>query len=108
MIHSGSNGPRYETTKCPLWVKSGHVHRKRPCPLYPRKRTCAVQELMSALCQKQTSPISLNYIVGAGDQCRWHGKTKCLGSLEVDDEVVLGWQLDWKIAGFSPLRMRAT
>ena len=24
------------------------------CPLYPRKRTCAVQLGMSALCQKQT------------------------------------------------------
>ena len=42
----------------------------------------------------------MDHIVGAGDQCRWHGKTKCLGSLEVDDEVVLGWQLNWKIARF--------
>ena len=25
--------------------------RKRPCPLYPRKRTCAVHWPMSALCQ---------------------------------------------------------
>src|SRR5262245_57901655 len=28
--------------------------RKRSCPLYPQKRTCAVQRGMSALCQKQT------------------------------------------------------
>ena len=28
--------------------------RKRPCPLYPRKRTCAVQRAMSALGQKRT------------------------------------------------------
>jgi hypothetical protein len=28
--------------------------RKRPCPLYPRKRTCAVQLRMSALGQKRT------------------------------------------------------
>ena len=27
---------------CPLWVRSGHVRCKRSCPLYPRKRTCAV------------------------------------------------------------------
>src|SRR5262249_31890678 len=27
--------------------------RKRPCPLYPRKRTCAVQQLMSALGQRR-------------------------------------------------------
>ena len=25
--------------RCPLWVKSRHVQRKRSCPLYPRKRT---------------------------------------------------------------------
>ena len=24
--------------QCPLWVKSGHVHRKKACPLCPRKR----------------------------------------------------------------------
>jgi hypothetical protein len=28
---------------CPLWVKSGHMQRTTACPLYPRKRTCAVQ-----------------------------------------------------------------
>ena len=25
--------------QCPLWVISGHLQRKKPCPLYPRKRT---------------------------------------------------------------------
>jgi hypothetical protein len=25
--------------KCPLWVISGHLHRSRPCLLYPQKRT---------------------------------------------------------------------
>ena len=29
-------------SQCPLWVKSRHVQCKRPCPLYPQKRTCAV------------------------------------------------------------------
>jgi hypothetical protein len=24
---------------CPLWVLSGHLRRKRSCPLYPRKQT---------------------------------------------------------------------
>ena len=31
-------------------VKSRHLRRKKPCPLYPRKGTCAVQLGMSALC----------------------------------------------------------
>ena len=39
---------RYE---CPLWVPSGHFAMRERCPLYPRKRTCAVQLGMSALCQ---------------------------------------------------------
>jgi len=39
--------------KCPLWVKSGHVRRKRRCPLYPQ--TCAVQLAMSATGHKRTS-----------------------------------------------------
>ncbi len=40
---------------CPLWVKSRHSRRKKSCPFYPRKRTCAVQLRMSALGQKRTS-----------------------------------------------------
>ena len=38
-------------SECPLWVKSRHVRCKKSCPLYPRKRTCASQLGMSALCQ---------------------------------------------------------
>jgi len=37
------------TAKCPLWVKSRHVQRKTLCPLYPRKRTYAVQTGTSAI-----------------------------------------------------------
>ena len=33
------------------WVKSRHVQRTGRCPLYPRKRTCAVQLGMSAFSQ---------------------------------------------------------
>ena len=42
---------RNAAPECPLWVKSGHLQRKHACPLYPRKRTCALQLGMSALCQ---------------------------------------------------------
>jgi hypothetical protein len=45
----------------PLWVKSGHSHRKKACPLYPRKRTCAVQLGMSALGQKRTCGLMGRY-----------------------------------------------
>jgi hypothetical protein len=33
---------RRGASRCPLWVISGHLQRKTECPLYPRKRTCAV------------------------------------------------------------------
>jgi hypothetical protein len=39
--------------QCPLWVRSRHSHRKKSCPLYPRKRTCAMQLGMSAMGQKR-------------------------------------------------------
>ena len=41
---------------CPLWVISGRCRLSDPCPLYPRKRTCAPHKLMSALGQKRTWP----------------------------------------------------
>jgi len=37
--------------ECLLWVKSRHLRRNKSCPLYPRKRTCAVHVPMSALGQ---------------------------------------------------------
>ena len=36
-----------QETKSITWAR----HRKRSCPLYPQKRTCAVQLGMSAKCQ---------------------------------------------------------
>ena len=33
--------------KCPLWVISGHVQRKKACPLYPRKRTPAWVQILT-------------------------------------------------------------
>jgi hypothetical protein len=46
--------PISQQLQCPLWVKSRHVQCINPCPLYPRKPTCAVQLGMSALCQERT------------------------------------------------------
>ena len=36
-------------------TESRHLQRNTPCPLYPRKRTCAAHKPMSAKCQKRTS-----------------------------------------------------
>ena len=53
--------------KFPLRVISGHLRREKPCPLYPQKRTCAAQHVMSALCQKRTFRHSFDHLVGALD-----------------------------------------
>ena len=39
-------------------VISGHFAVQSRCPVYPRKRTYAVQRAMSAKCQERTSPIN--------------------------------------------------
>src|SRR5262249_49179243 len=45
-IHGSNAGRRW-----PRWLISGHMQCKKTCPLYPRKRTCALQLGMSALGQ---------------------------------------------------------
>src|SRR5512132_1872047 len=75
--------------------------RKRPCPLYPQERTCAVQLQMSAKGQKRTSgQLNLfDHIVGAGKQ-RWRDvQANRLGSLEADHQFEFGRLLDRDIAG---------
>ena len=42
---------RCRISRRPFWVKSRHLNCNGPCLLYHRKRTCAVQEAMSALGQ---------------------------------------------------------
>src|SRR5262245_16562797 len=37
--------------ECPLWVRSRHMQRKKPCPLYPRKQRQMRRVGMSALAQ---------------------------------------------------------
>src|SRR5262245_516241 len=46
--------------------------RKRACPLYPRKRTCAVQLAMSALGQADMQARLFDHLVGALLQTQWH------------------------------------
>src|SRR5204863_4648478 len=45
---------------------------------------------------------SLDHVVGAGKQRRWHGQAQSLGGLEVDDQLELSRlhnrQIDWLLA----------
>jgi hypothetical protein len=57
---------------------------------------------MSALCQKRTSPNSLDHLVGGGEQRLWNGETKRFGSLEIDRKLELG-RLSTNKPVFAPL-----
>ena len=63
--------------------------RKRPCLLYPRKRTCAVQLVMSAMGQKRNHAAQqkgslFDHLLGVDEQSRRHCKAERFGSLDFD------------------------
>src|SRR5262245_7884439 len=65
--------------------------RKRSCLLYPQKRTCAVQNRMSAKGQKRTPAQSLwlfDHLVRPREECRRHGKAERLGRFEIDHQLI--------------------
>jgi hypothetical protein len=67
--------------------------RKRSCPLYPRKRTCAVHAAMSALGHKRTCAniaISFKQHVGALQKRFWNCEANCLGRSEINDKLEFG------------------
>src|SRR5262249_15106193 len=53
--------------------------------------------------QSQQTRFLFDHLVGKGEQRRLHFKAERLGSLEVDDQVVLGGRLHRKVGGFFSL-----
>src|SRR5262249_29311429 len=92
------------TTFSTVSVKSRHMQCTTACPLYPRKRTCAVQLAMSALGQKRTLPTSLNHLVGGSHQRRRNCEAQRLGGLEIDDKLDFGRKFHRQVAGFGALQ----
>src|SRR5262249_60192733 len=77
---------------------------KGSCLLYPRKRTCAVQEAMSALGQKRTyAPAQkgslFDHLVSSREQGRGHREPKRPCGLEVDDQLEFCRLNDRKVGG---------
>src|SRR5262252_10485282 len=44
---------------------------------------------------------SFDHFVGAGKQHRRHVEAERLSGLEIDDQLELGWLLDWQVCGLS-------
>src|SRR5215471_967536 len=69
--------------------------------LSPRKSPFATKPRFSAPARR--GAVSLDRLVGAGDQCRRHFKAECPGRLQVDNEFVLGRRLHREVGGLLAL-----
>src|SRR5262245_31651701 len=78
--------------------------RKQSCLLYPRKRTCTVQNRMSATGHKQTLVSLFEHLVGPINQRVRNVEAHRLGGLEADNQLDLAWLLYWKIARLPALQ----
>ena len=75
-------------------LQTGPLEGIVPCPLWVKRRTCAVQLGMSALCQKRTSGL-FDHFVSAGKQGSRHCDAQRFGGLHIDHGLELGWCLYW-------------
>jgi hypothetical protein len=69
-------------------------HRKRSCLPYPQKRTCAAQQVMSALGQKRTLRHSFDHLVGTLLNMKRDVESERLGGPDIDNQLKLGRLFD--------------
>src|SRR5262249_42743149 len=80
------------------------------CPLYPRKRTCAVQDTMSALGQKRTHAVqqtapSFEHFVTEREQRRWRSQRGRDGAYFQISSALSTYTLDTLTASAIPRKL---
>src|SRR5262249_33413980 len=91
-------------TVCMISSSESWGPQQHPHPWHFRAGGGAVHSIKSGLTQCSKSGLSLDHLVGAGEQCRRHGEAERLVSWKIDHELKLGRKLHWQIAGLGALQ----
>ena len=67
-----------------LGQKRTFASRKKSCPLYPQKRTCAVQLGDVRLVPIADMPVLFDHLICSVEQTIWNGEAQRFGGLEID------------------------
>src|SRR5262249_3303587 len=90
-------------------IRHDHAHRPRRIGVRPcqaragRQRSSTRSKLQKISAGKFHEPpsrfISLDHLVGAGEERRWHSNAKRIGGFHIDDQLETSWLLDRQIGG---------